>query len=71
MIYGSATLLLCCWRGGGVAALLRIGYLFTHVHENPNNYKYKYVYIHKCIDIYVYVSKAQQSCEPATAPAAK
>ena len=24
-IYGSATLLLCCWRGGGVAALLRCG----------------------------------------------
>ena len=25
MIYGSATLLLCCWRGGGFAALLRFG----------------------------------------------
>ena len=28
MIYGSATLLLCCWRRGGFAALLRFGYLF-------------------------------------------
>ena len=44
MIYGSATLLLCCWRGGGFAALLRFGLIFD---RKIVIFLYIYIYIQR------------------------
>ena len=41
MIYGSTTLLLCCWRGGRFAALLRFGYIYIYIYGGA-----PFVFIH-------------------------